>query len=663
MAELDSRFTFENFVVGPANRLASAAARRAAESPGSSYNPLFLYSASGLGKTHILGAIAHQVSKIHPDKSVVYQTLEGFLGELTKALEEGDRDGVRGEYESLEILLMDDVQFLTGQTEAQEMLLRTLDALAGEGKQVILASDRPPSDIDGLDARLRTRFEGGLLVDIGPPEYETRVAIVRRQAEARGQALDSEVADVIGRIPFKNIRELGGALNRILAIQELEERPVTPEEAAHLLGAGGVEEEPQASEAIGDFLEDLSHSVAAQVERQEAPWRKALREAAEVAEADGIKADRLRKLIDGDKPPTDLTLVLEDFRKTVARLNQIQAQLDAVGNPWPEAAHSVLKDPDRMDEAEALLASARERVKPFPAIGPGPGLDALGDSMPQLVLKAAEQLMTTDRPEYNPLYVWNKDGETAELLLGAVGRTYQAQKDGAKVAFISVAEFADEFIGALSAGVAGAWRERWWSAELLLVHGAEALSDTERAQDEFFHLFEALQRRKARVMVAADRPPSKIRAIDDRLRSRFEGGLVLEVEATAPVEDSSGPAQTRGGALPTPEPPALDEIVIDDSERGGLFPDPPASPPSTAKKQQGRREKKDVSDLDREWIMGFTVGDKVQLGREVSEAASSQEVAPDEPEETPLAGEWFPSPERVVWEWPRFEERMVEEPD
>jgi len=255
MADLDSRFTFENFVVGPANRLASAAARRAAESPGSSYNPLFVYSASGLGKTHILGAIARQVAKIHPDKSVVYQTLEGFLGELTEALENGDRDGIRGRYETLEILLMDDVQFLTGQAEAQEMLLRTLDALTGAGKQVVLVSDRPPAEIDGLDARLRSRFEGGLLVDIGPPEYETRVAIVRKQADARGQALEPGVAEVIGRVAFKNIRELGGALNRILAIQELEERSVTPEEASGLLGAereGGNEEGTDLGQFLGN---------------------------------------------------------------------------------------------------------------------------------------------------------------------------------------------------------------------------------------------------------------------------------------------------------------------------------------------------------------------------------------------------------------------------
>ena len=198
MADLDPRFTFENFVVGPANRLASAAARRAAESPGTSYNPLFIYSASGLGKTHILGSIARYAARNHPEWTVIYQTLEGFLAELTEQLGEGE--AFRSSYDGLDILLMDDVQFLTGQAQAQEMLLRTIDNLTGAGKQVVLASDRPPTEIDGLDSRLRSRFEGGLLVDIGPPEYETRIAIIRKQAEARGQPLNPGVAEVVGRI-------------------------------------------------------------------------------------------------------------------------------------------------------------------------------------------------------------------------------------------------------------------------------------------------------------------------------------------------------------------------------------------------------------------------------------------------------------------------------
>lgn len=641
MADLDPRFTFENFVVGPANRLASAAARRAAESPGESYNPLFIYSASGLGKTHILGAIAHHIEKVHPDKSVAYQTLEGFLSQLAETLGGSDRNGEKGRYENLEILLMDDVQFLAGQSEAQEMLLRTLDKLTGAGKQVILASDRPPKEIDGLDARLRSRFEGGLLVDIGSPEYETRVAIVRKQAEARGQNLVPEVAEIIGRIPFKNVRELGGALNRILAIQELEDRPVSADEASHLLAPMGAGAPSVASSDVGDFLGEISETVAAQVERQEAPWRRELRLTAEDAEERGFKAQRIRRILAGEKPPPNMAGILEEFRTALARLEEIRTLLDAVGNPWPQAAHGLLHDPERVDEAEALLASAEERARPFPTIGPGPGLDSLSRSLAQLVVRAADQLINTDRPEYNPLYVWSRDDKVARALLEAAGRSYQAVNEDAKVALVSVSEFSEDFIQALSRGVAGAWRERWWSSELLLIHGAEDLSGTERAQEEFFHLFEALQRRKARIMVAADRPPAKIKNIDDRLRSRFEGGLVLEVVGTVSKEPGETP-----------------------STESDTLPGPPEAPETVDSGEEKEEPQKDVSALDREWILGFGSRSKVQLGRSFQDPEPSPVEEPVEAVEASDSLEaWFPSPERVIWEWPRIDERVVEDPD
>lgn len=669
MTDLDPRFTFETFVVGPANRLASAAARRAAESPGASYNPLFVYSASGLGKTHILGAIAHHVSRHQPDKDVVYQTLEGFLGELTEALQGGDREGVKGRYGQLDILLMDDVQFLAGQSEAQEMLLRTLDSLTGEGKQVVLASDRPPVDIDGLDARLRSRFEGGLLVDIGSPEYETRVAILRKQADARGQALDPGVAEVIGRVPFKNIRELGGALNRILAIQELENRAVNPDEASSLLGLEAMEESLAGESDVGEFMDEISGTVAEQVQRQEAPWRKLLRETLEEAEVQGFKTTRLQRLMEEEEEPEGVVEAVERFKQVTGRLAEIKAELDSVGNPWPEAAHGVLRDPDRLEEAETLLASARERARPFPKLPPGPGLDGLAGKYPQLVVRAAEQLITTDRQEYNPLYVWSEEPGSAQDLLEAAGRSYLAEKDTARVAMVSVLEFAEEFIAALSSGVAGAWRERWWSAELLLVHGAADLSATERAQDEFFHLFEALQRRRAKIMVAADCPPAKIGKIDDRLRSRFEGGLVLEIEAGSERGRGQAPGAREEGMIPP-----LDQIVMDEDSREGFGPPSPKASepePSTEDEETERTRPKeseevDVRALDREFIMAFTAGGGVQLGRDVSEKEApdpTEASADDEEPEAPVAGDWFPSPERVIWEWPRPEERLVEEVD
>jgi chromosomal replication initiation ATPase DnaA len=640
MADLDPRFTFDNFVVGPANRLASAAARRAAESPGTSYNPLFIYSASGLGKTHILGAIAAQVAKAQPEASVEYQTLEAFLGELTEALEGGE--GARSRYEGLDILLMDDVQFLTGQAEAQEMLLRTLDTLTGAGKQAVLASDRPPSEIDGLDSRLRSRFEGGLLVDIGPPEYETRIAIIRKQAEARGQKLISGVAEVLGRISFKNVRELGGALNRILAVQELEGRSVSPHEASSLLGDRPGSEPPPDGTDLGRFLNELSDTVAAQVEMHEAPWRRRLREVAEGVESEGFKGARLRRFLEKENPPGSVDGIIEGFLRTVQRLKEVRTELDAVGNPWPEAAHGVLRDPDRLDEAEALLASAREQARPFPPIVPGPSLSELPPSFPPLVVRAAEQLINSDRPEYNPLYVWSSKGDTARILLGAASRSFQAGHDEARVALISVADFAEEFIGALSGGIAGAWRERWWSAEFLLIEDAQDLSRVERAQEEFFHLFEALQRRRARVMVSANCPPSQISGIDDRLRSRFEGGLVLEVE---------GPERS--------EQPAPDEAA-DSAPEGG--PSEEALQGVEGPEEEHQEEKKDVSDLDREWILGFTAGEGIQLGSVAPESfkkAESEQAGADEA----ATGIWFPSRERVVWDWPRLDERLLEDPD
>jgi chromosomal replication initiation ATPase DnaA len=640
MADLDPRFTFDNFVVGPANRLASAAARRAAESPGTSYNPLFIYSASGLGKTHILGAIASQLAKTHPEAAVEYQTLEAFLGELTEAL--GGGEGVRGRYDRLDILLMDDVQFLTGQAEAQEMLLRTLDTLTGKGKQAVLASDRPPSEIDGLDSRLRSRFEGGLMVDIGPPEYETRIAIIRRQAEARGQRLVSGVAEVLGRISFKNVRELGGALNRILAVQELEGRSVSPHEASSLLGGRPGTQPSGDGTDLGQFLNELSDTVAAQVEMHEAPWRRRLREVAEEVESEGFKGDRLRRLLEKDSPPGGVEGIIEDFLRTVGRLRDLKEGLDAVGNPWPEAAHGVLKDPERLEEAEALLASARERARPFPAIVPGPKLSELPPAFPPLVVRAAEQLINSDRPEYNPLYVWSSKGNTARILLSAASRSFQAGHREARVALISVADFAEEFIGALSGGIAGAWRERWWSAEFLLIEDAQDLSRVERAQEEFFHLFEALQRRRSRVMISANCPPSQISAIDDRLRSRFEGGLVLEVEG--PERSIPSAAEGEGEPVPAGGPREEESQGIQGSGKSH------------------REEKKDVSELDREWILGFTSVEGIQLGSVAPE--SFKRVEPVQAgADGSVTGIWFPSRERVVWDWPRLDNRLLEDPD
>jgi chromosomal replication initiation ATPase DnaA len=604
MSELDPNLTFDSFVVGPANRLASAAARRAAESPGKSYNPLFLYSPPGLGKTHILTAIAHRSVAAHEGLRVEYMPLEEYLDHLEGALEAGDRE--RDMYGDLDVLLLDDVQFLTGQPEAQEMLLRTLDQLSATGGQIVLASDRPPADIDGLDARLLSRFSGGLIVDVGIPQYETRVAIVNKKATEVGQSLEPGVAEAVARAPLKNVRELEGVLKRIFATQELEERLVTIDDVAGLL-----QDQDKAaalsvgSDEFGSFLDELATTVAGVVEQKEEPWRRSIRDAIETADRQGFATLRLDPFLTSAAEPAGWQQAVDRYKADLQRLHEIDNELNRLGNPWPEAARGVLEDPDRLEEAEALLTSVRERQRPFPHLDEGAQLHDLA-GFEEISLKAAAQLVGSDKPQYNPMYVWSAQEGVPKTLMAAVGRAYQESYPDLRMAVTAVSDFASDFIRALGEGVAGAWRERWWTVDLLLAYGIQDLAETERAQDEFFHLFEALRRRGARMLFVADRPPSEIEEIDDRLRSRFEGGLVLEL--------TSGKAESF----------ALLEADLDGAAEAIYV---PALDPARGEGGAVERKPKPVP------IEGTS--------------------------DTP--GAWFPRPENVVVHWPRIEGLLIEE--
>src|SRR5438105_4007902 len=215
--QVDPRHRFDNFIVGSANRLAVAAARAVADSPGNVYNPLFIYSSSGLGKTHLIGAIGNQALNRAPGLSVEYAGLDDFVQQLHAAIAAGEIERFKNRYERVDVLLIDDVQFLTGRRETQSELLRLLNALQGSGRQIVMTSDRPPAEISDVDERLISRLSGGLIVDIGVPDFETRVAILRGKAEERKVSFAAGVIEELARLDFTSVRELTGAMNRLVA--------------------------------------------------------------------------------------------------------------------------------------------------------------------------------------------------------------------------------------------------------------------------------------------------------------------------------------------------------------------------------------------------------------------------------------------------------------
>lgn len=232
---LNPRYTFDTFVIGSNNRFAHAASLAVAEAPAKAYNPLFIYGGVGLGKTHLMHAIGHYVLEHNENRKVVYLSSEKFTNEFINAIRDNKTDRFRNKYRSVDILLIDDIQFLAGKEQTQEEFFHTFNSLHEENKQIIISSDRPPKEIPNLEDRMRSRFEWGLITDVQPPDYETRIAILRKKAIADALDVSSEVLAFIADRISTNIRELEGALIRVMAYSALMNQPVTTELAAEAL--------------------------------------------------------------------------------------------------------------------------------------------------------------------------------------------------------------------------------------------------------------------------------------------------------------------------------------------------------------------------------------------------------------------------------------------
>ena len=237
-ANLNKEYTFDTFVVGSNNQFAYAASLAVAESPGTIYNPLFLYSGVGLGKTHLMHSIAHFIMKTNPSMRVLYVTSETFTNEVIEAIRNGNNKSMRDfreKYRNIDVLLIDDVQFIIGKESTQEEFFHTFNTLYGEKKQIIISSDKPPKDMDILEDRIRSRFEWGLICDISSPNYETRMAILRKKQEMEGYTVGNDVIEYIASNIKSNIRELEGALTKIKAYSNLVKQDVNLELAEQVL--------------------------------------------------------------------------------------------------------------------------------------------------------------------------------------------------------------------------------------------------------------------------------------------------------------------------------------------------------------------------------------------------------------------------------------------
>ena len=548
---LNPHASFDSFVVGSGNRLAATAARAVAEAPGSTYNPLFIYARPGLGKTHLLMAIGHEAIQFDPSRTVEYVTVDDFVEAYHAALAAGQADAYRRRFTEADLVLLDDAQLLADRRELQSELLRLIDVLSAADRQIVLAGDLPPEEIQRLDERLIRRFAGGLVIDIAAPDYETRLAILSRRARERQSEFAPAVLATVAELSITTVRELLGALNRLIAQQAVQDEPLTVAQARKVLATLGHGVERPAAEAapgdattsattgvtgqqeqvedssgnvdeFSDFLQDLTSSVAQRMDR----WRQRITESALRWAGEGFRTGRLDALLAGDLQ-TDPEDVLQQFERDVEALRALQADVATFA---PDLlSEAVLHDPDRLAEADQLARDARETGAPLPGPSPRFSLESFAaGSSGRSALEAIRSAATLPGHRYNPLVITGRSGTGKTHLLHAFGHALKAHGVN-RVAVLDGREFVDELVAALADGAIGRWRQRFRRVDALLIDDVTALAGKERSQEELYLLHNILLESGRQMAFTAPVPPAQLEGIEPRLATRLSGGLVIEL--------------------------------------------------------------------------------------------------------------------------------------
>ncbi|HEY7636835.1 MAG TPA: DnaA/Hda family protein [Gemmatimonadales bacterium] len=639
---LNPLYRFDTFVVGAANRLAVTAAKAVAESPGTVYNPLFIYARPGLGKTHLLMGIGHAARAINPRMAVEYLTLDEFVEAFHAAIAAGHGEAYRKRFLDVDLLLVDDVQFLTHRREMQAELLRLTDALQTANRQIVLTSDRPPAEIEALDERLIRRFGGGLIIDVSGPDYETRVAILRRKADERRATFAEGVLEAVAQVGIDNVRELLGALNRLIAFQAVSEKPLDPQQARVLVGGKGADgrEADSASAAVSefdDFLSEISATVAQQVDT----WRGQVNAAILRWSGEGYRTARLEALLEQEMV-RDPAQALRDFEADVERLQALQDQAAALA---PDLAGSpVFKDPNDVSAAEALLQLTREGAQPPPPPSPLWRLEDLFEGAGnRMALQAARAVVDDPAKRYNPLVIVGTSGAGKTHLLHAVGNALAPRSKGL-VACLSAPEFTSELIEAIDRDAVGIWRERYRHVAAFLLDDVHLIADKDRTQDELFVLFNRLFESERQLVFTSAVPLGSMRGVEDRLRTRLEGGLVVE--------------------LPPPDQEIRVQVVSRELELKTGSSDPELATYVASRPAESIRAAQGLLHRVLEAAEAKQVAPSARLAREILDgtpaAASRRPGSRSSGIVAPTAG-GARSREKMVWDWPDVGERVLEE--
>jgi chromosomal replication initiator protein len=642
-ATLNPLYRFDTLVVGAANRLAFTAAKAVAESPGTVYNPLFIYARPGLGKTHLLMGIGHAARAINPALSVEYLTLDEFVEAFHAAIAAGQGEAYRRRFIDVDLLLVDDVQFLTHRREMQAELLRLSDTLQTANRQIVLTSDRPPAEIEALDERLIRRFAGGLVIDVSAPDYETRVAILRRKAEERRSSFAKGVLEAVGSLAIDNVRELLGALNRLIAFQAVSDTPLKPEQARALASgteASAAVEPARGATPMGDEFTDFLSEVSATVAQQVDSWRTKVAAAILRWEGEGFRTARLEALLQQEMT-TDPEQVLRQFETDVCRLQTLHAEAAELA---PDLAGSgAFRDPDDLAGAEAMTQRARQGAHPPPAPSPLWKLDDLLESPGnRMAIQAARAVVAEPASRYNPLVIVGASGVGKTHLLHGVGNAL-GQRDNGAVACLSAHEFTGELIEAIDRDAVGLWRARYRGASAFLLDDFHLVTDKDRTQDELFVLFNFLMESGRQMIFTSAVPLPELKGVEARLRTRLEGGLVVD--------------------LPSPERELRQQVLERLLQLKSGSPDPElvgylgSRPADSIRAVHGQLQRV----LNAAESKG--VAPTAALAREVLEGAVAK---PARRPATRTSGVVAPaggarSREKIVWDWPDVGDRIVEE--